>query len=110
MTDTTKPKRTRRFARTPNTDAKPERVTALQPADAVPAPTAEPATRPVSKTARIVTLMQRKQGATLEELIDATNWLPHTTRAALTGLKRKGHMVERRVIDGASHYTITGAV
>ncbi len=26
----------------------------------------------------------------------ATGWLPHTTRAALTGLRKRGFMVERR--------------
>jgi hypothetical protein len=32
-------------------------------------------------------------GATLDELVAATNWLPHTTRAALTGLRRRGHEI-----------------
>jgi hypothetical protein len=34
--------------------------------------------------------LQRDCGATLEELIAATDWLPHTTRAALTGLRKRG--------------------
>ena len=109
MTDTAKPKRARRFARMPSTEAKPERNAAPQAADAATAPTAEPAVKPESKTARIVTLMRREQGATLEELIAATGWLPHTTRAALSGLKKNGHLVERNVIDGVSHYIIVEA-
>lgn len=109
MTETTKPKPARRFARTPNTDAEPEIEVPAEAEPAVPASPVEPATRPESKTTRIVTLMQREQGATLEELIAATGWLPHTTRAALTGLKKKGHFIQRKVIDGTSHYTITGA-
>jgi DNA-binding MarR family transcriptional regulator len=40
-------------------------------------------------------LLQREEGATLGELIDATGWLPHTTRAALTGLRKKGHAIEK---------------
>jgi Protein of unknown function (DUF3489) len=36
-------------------------------------------------------LLQRDYGATLEELIAATDWLPHTTRAALTGLRKRGY-------------------
>jgi hypothetical protein len=28
-------------------------------------------------------MLSRKSGATLEALVDATGWLPHTTRAAL---------------------------
>ena len=29
----------------------------------------------------------------VEELIAATDWLPHTTRAALTGLRKRGYAV-----------------
>ena len=107
MTETARPKRTRRFARMPNPDDQPAIEVPAKAEPAGPASPVDPATRPESKTARIITLMQREQGATLEELIAATGWLPHTTRAALTGLKKKGYLVERRVIDGISHYAIT---
>ena len=43
-----------------------------------------------TKLARVLELLQRDCGATLEELIAATDWLPHTTRAALTGLRKRG--------------------
>ena len=52
-----------------------------------------PATR--NKTATVIALLEREEGATLAELIAATGWLPHTTRAALTGLRKKGHVIER---------------
>jgi hypothetical protein len=29
----------------------------------------------------------------LEALVEATGWLPHTTRAALTGLRKRGYTV-----------------
>jgi hypothetical protein len=48
-----------------------------------------------SKQAKIVDLMKRAKGATLDELVKATEWLPHTTRAALTGLRKRGLAVER---------------
>jgi hypothetical protein len=48
-----------------------------------------------SKQAKIVDLMKRPKGATLEELVEATDWLPHTTRAALTGLRKRGLLVDR---------------
>jgi hypothetical protein len=48
-----------------------------------------------SKQAKIVELMKRTKGATLDELVEATDWLPHTTRAALTGLRKRGLTVER---------------
>jgi hypothetical protein len=48
-----------------------------------------------SKTAAVLALLEREEGATVAELIDATGWLPHTMRAALTGLRKKGHVIER---------------
>jgi Protein of unknown function (DUF3489) len=49
-----------------------------------------PAPRGGTKLARVLELLQRDCGATLEELTAATGWLPHTTRAALTGLRKRG--------------------
>lgn len=52
--------------------------------------------RGMTKRARIVALLSRDEGATLADLMDATGWLPHTTRAALTGLRQSGCVLERR--------------
>ena len=65
--------------------------------------------RPSSKIAVIAALLRRSEGATLDELTGATGWQPHTTRAALTGLKKKGHEIEREKVDGTSHYRITNS-
>ncbi len=62
-----------------------------------------------SKIAAVTALLGRAEGANLDELVAATSWLPHTMRAALTGLRKKGHSIERRSIDGKSHYRILGA-
>ena len=58
---------------------------------------AEPprAARRTTKAALIVALLLRNEGATLAELIEATGWLPHTTRAALTGVRKNGHTLEK---------------
>lgn len=48
-----------------------------------------------SKIARVIALLQRSEGATLGEMVEATGWLPHTARAALTGLRKKEHTIER---------------
>ncbi len=48
-----------------------------------------------SKQAMIITMLQKSKGASLEALIEATGWLPHTTRAALTGLRKRGFAIER---------------
>lgn len=71
---------------------------------ATPSPTKAP-----NKTATVLTLLGRAEGATMPELIGATGWLPHSTRAALTGLRKKGHAVDRSKRDGATCYRIVMA-
>ena len=48
-----------------------------------------------SKIASVFALLEREQGATLAEIVEATGWQPHTTRAALTGLKKKGQTITK---------------
>ena len=43
--------------------------------------------------AQVVEMLKDGQGATLAELVALTGWLPHTTRAALTGLRKRGYIV-----------------
>ncbi|MHA6724034.1 DUF3489 domain-containing protein [Sphingomonas sp. RS2018] len=75
-----------------------------------PAPAAPPvATSRVTKASTVLPLLQRDGGATLAELIEATGWLPHTTRAALTGLRKKGHAVVRGTRDEQTCYTVAVA-
>lgn len=70
--------------------------------------TPSPSEKPVrsTKSAAIVSLLQRAEGATLADLIAATGWLPHTTRAALTGLRKKGHAIEKSKCDDVTCYRI----
>ena len=73
--------------------------------DAVsPALTAGPNAKAPVKSAIVLGLMRRPAGATLPELIEITGWLPHTTRAALTGLRKKGHEITRGKRDGVTFY------
>lgn len=60
-----------------------------------------------TKIGKVVVLLERKDGATLDEMVEATGWLPHTTRAALTGLKKKGHTIERNKRGDKACYRIT---
>jgi len=62
--------------------------------------------KPVTKQALIIDLMKREQGATLAELVTATGWLPHTTRAALTGLRKKGYILTKSTRDNVTCYSI----
>jgi len=68
------------------------------------------APKPESKSAQVIKLLKRKQGATLDELVAATGWLPHTSRAALTGLKKKGHTIARDQREEKTCYRITESV
>jgi hypothetical protein len=43
-----------------------------------------------TKLAQVVELLQQDRGASIDELIVVTGWLPRTTRAALTGLRKRG--------------------
>jgi hypothetical protein len=96
MTDTKKPKAARRFARTPKPDVPAGNDTdAGEGTVAASASQAAPKAKAESKISGVVALLQRAEGATLAEMIAATGWLPHTTRAALTGLKKKGHTIVR---------------
>ena len=92
-------KTARRFARMP-----------ADPATADPAissPKAvDPSPRPESKIALVTRLLERIEGASLDEMVAATGWLPHTTRAALTGLKKKGHAIRKAKVDDLTRYSI----
>jgi hypothetical protein len=59
---------------------------------------------PTSKIGAVLGLLDREQGASLADMVAATGWLPHTTRAALTGLKKKGHIVTSTKADGVRTY------
>jgi Protein of unknown function (DUF3489) len=55
----------------------------------------------------IIGLLQREEGASLGQLVEATGWLPHTTRAALTRLRQSGHDLQKEKRDtGETLYRI----
>ncbi len=89
-----------------------EQGDAAQPFPApAPAPAASTLAIPrITRTSTVVALLSQPAGATLPELITATGWLPHTTRAALTGLRKKGHTIVRYSRDGATCYRIDAGV
>jgi len=70
--------------------AKPTRKMAREPKAGQ---TAEASPKRANKSATVLAMLRRPEGATLEQLVVATGWLPHTARAALTGLKKKGHEI-----------------
>ena len=50
-----------------------------------------------SKSSRLLHLMQAGTGASLDDMMEATGWQPHTVRAAMTGLRKRGFLIERHV-------------
>ena len=48
-----------------------------------------------TKIETILKLLRRPNGASITQLQKATGWKPHSVRAALTGLRKKGHEVTR---------------
>jgi Protein of unknown function (DUF3489) len=95
-----------------NTPVARGRAGAKAAAKAVPEPSHAPAggpdrTRGQTKQALIIGLLQSEGGATLADLVAATGWLAHTTRAALTRLRQAGHILEKAKRDtGATVYHI----
>ena len=79
------------------------------PAADTPTPSVTaPAPGAHTKTALVLEMLRRESGATLDELISATSWLPHTTRAALTGLRKKGHAIDKRKRGEVTCYHLAG--
>ncbi|MEO0420402.1 MAG: DUF3489 domain-containing protein [Pseudomonadota bacterium] len=48
-----------------------------------------------TKASIVEAMLKRKSGATLEQIGKATNWQPHTCRAFLSGLRKKGAKINR---------------
>jgi len=71
------------------------------------APLHVPLSRAGTKQDAVIALLKRENGASLFDIVDATGWLPHTSRAALTGLKKKGYSLEKDKVDGVTRYRIT---
>lgn len=61
-----------------------------------------------SKQGQLVAMLSREEGVSIVEIATALGWLPHTTRAALTGLRHKGYELAREISsDRGSLYRIT---
>jgi len=61
---------------------------------------------PKTKNQQVIDLLSSEGGATLEKMSTLAGWLPHSTRSFMTGLKKKGHVIESEKVDGIRHYRI----
>lgn len=50
----------------------------------------------LTKITNVEKLLRRPKGATIPQLQKSTGWQAHSVRAALTGLRKKGHDIQRR--------------
>ena len=86
--------------------AKPTRAHRSMPtASAVPTPASatsptSPAAKPTTKSDTVIKLLLRGKCATPTELIAATDWQPHSLRAFLSGLRKKGRNIVREARKG----------
>jgi hypothetical protein len=65
--------------------------------------------RPGSKTAKVLSLLKRPEGASLKELLKATGWQPHSVRGFLSGTvaKKMGLKVSsKRAESGERRYSV----
>lgn len=65
------------------------------------------ATKPEKKTDKLIALLKRADGASLGDITAATCWLPHSARAMLTGLRKKGFTLNKNKVEGVTRYRIT---
>jgi len=73
-----------------------------EPSPPVPAKTGD------TKSEIVVALLRRQKGASIEEMMEATNWQPHSVRGFLSGhLKKKGvPVISDKGSDGVRRYFI----
>ena len=88
MSKTTRKKATTKTTIAKHTASKPR---AVQPK----------APRPASKQAKLIAMLKRPEGATIDAIVKALDWQPHTVRGAIAGaLKKKlGLKVESEKVD-----------
>jgi hypothetical protein len=78
-----------------------------RPANNSPRP-ASISPRESSKLSQVMLMLSRESGITVQEISKAMGWLPHTTRATLTGLRKRGVHIIRLTREGerSSSYRI----
>jgi predicted transcriptional regulator len=73
-------------------------------AASAPAPTTTE--RPQTKAERLLAMLRAPAGASVEEVAEALGWQHHTVRAAIAGVRKKGHEVVRQKQGSVTTYRI----
>ncbi|PJK28012.1 DUF3489 domain-containing protein [Minwuia thermotolerans] len=64
-----------------------------------------PLFRPGTRQAQLLDLLQRDEGADIDEMVQLTGWQAHSVRAVLTGFRKRGIEVTRtKEVNGVSVY------
>jgi DNA-binding MarR family transcriptional regulator len=63
-----------------------------------------------SKQQLVLGLLSAANGASISELMAATNWLPHSTRAVLSRLRKQGYIFERQQAADSTRYKLLAAL
>ena len=103
----TKPRK--KPAKAPRTATKP--VVTVKPKTAAVRNVAPPQPRENTKQAKLIALLRRPGGATLDDLTKVTGWQPHTVRGAISGaLKKKLELsvTSEKAEDGERVYRVVG--
>jgi hypothetical protein len=109
------PAATRRRARLAASSSKEGRVTGKSPAtsaEPTPPQTVEKGPTKTPKQSTVLTLLKRQEGATIDELMEATAWQAHSVRGFLSAVVRKKlalTLVSDVVGNGIRRYRITDA-
>jgi hypothetical protein len=65
----------------------------------------------VTKIELVAKLVGRKSGATVEQIHTLTGWQPHSIRAAISGLRKRGSIITlSETRDGTSAYKAQGGI
>ena len=64
------------------------------------------ANRKSSKREQLRVKLEPRNGASLKEIEQAFDWQPHTVRAAISGLRKAGHEVQREAKEEGAVYRI----
>lgn len=64
--------------------------------------------KPSTELGIVLSMLEAPGGAPLSKLVEVAGWLPHTTRAALTGLRKRGFTIvsEKTEAGGSSVYRV----
>ena len=65
--------------------------------------------RPGGKLGLILDRLERKTGAMIDELVDATGWQKHSVRGALSRLRKRGFDIKLEATKGRKAYRLAPA-